>query len=297
MFSRGDAVSLPVAPRGEGYVVKAGDTLATIAAAVRPAGVSLEQMIVALYQANEAAFLDGNMNRIRASAALTPPAEDAARAIDPAFARSSILEHRAAFEAYQRRLAGAAAARTPAAAATGAPAAPAPSAAAPGDRLRLSRGDERKAGAADGAAREDDLAALQRALGETKERIAALEKNVADLTALLTLRNRELARLQRDAQVTGRQFASLATDSDAPRDPAEPDDARSLVQSLAAHANWLAAALVLGFVAWVLMPFKTLRLWLKRRRRAARQARRVRARVRRAAHRAGLLPSSALSSV
>jgi len=283
-------VSLPVAPPGDGYVVKAGDTLAGIAEAMRPPGVSLAQMIVALYQANEPAFVDRNMNRLRARETLAVPAQDAAGTIDPAAARSTIVEHRAAFDEYRRRLAGAA---TVGPAAAGAPAETAPAATssrAAGDRLRLSRGDERKPGAAVATAREDDLAAVHHALGETKERLAALEKNVGDITTLLTLKNRELARLQRDAQATGQTLVSLS-DTAAGGSP-EASGRSALVRLLDEYGAWLMVALLL-FLSWILMPFKTLRLWLKKRRRQARKARRAAERVRRAARDAGLLPSSA----
>jgi pilus assembly protein FimV len=284
-------VLLPVAPPGDGYAVKAGDTLAGIAEAVRPPGVSLEQMIVALYQANEPAFVDRNMNRLRARETLAVPAQDTVGALDSVAARSIILEHRTAFDEYRRRLAGAA---TVGPAAAGAPAETAPAATssrAAGDRLRLSRGDERKPGAAVATAREDDLAAVHHALGETKERLAALEKNVGDMTTFLTLKNRELARLQRDAQATGQMLVSLSGDTAAGGSP-EPSGRSALARLLDEYGAWLMVTLLL-FLSWILMPFKTLRLWLKKRRHQARKARRAAERVRRAARDAGLLPSSA----
>jgi pilus assembly protein FimV len=285
-----EEVSLPVAPPGDGHVVKAGDTLAGIAEAMRPPGVSLAQMIVALYQANESAFVDRNMNRLRARETLAVPAPDAAGPIDPVAARSIILEHRAAFDEYRRRLAGAAAVGPTAAGPPGETAAPATSPRAAGDRLRLSRSDERKPGAAAATAREDDLAALHHAVGETKERVAALEKNVSDITTLLTLKNRELARLQRDAQVTGQTLVSLSGDTAA---GGSPESGRwALGRLLDEYGAWLMVALLV-FLSWILMPFKTLRLWLKKRRHQARKARRAAERVRRAARDAGLLPSSA----
>jgi pilus assembly protein FimV len=286
-----EEVLLPVAPPGDGYAVKAGDTLAGIAEAVRPPGVSLEQMIVALYQANEPAFVDRNMNRLRARETLAVPAQDTVGALDSVAARSIILEHRTAFDEYRRRLAGAA---TVGPAAAGAPAETAPAATssrAAGDRLRLSRGDERKPGAAVATAREDDLAAVHHALGETKERLAALEKNVGDMTTFLTLKNRELARLQRDAQATGQMLVSLSGDTAAGGSP-EPSGRSALARLLDEYGAWLMVTLLL-FLSWILMPFKTLRLWLKKRRHQARKARRAAERVRRAARDAGLLPSSA----
>ena len=288
-----EEVSLPVVPPGHGYVVEPGDTLAVIAEAVRPPGVTLEQMIVALYRANERAFVDGNMNRLRAHETLAVPAEDAARTIEPAAARSFILEHRAAFDEYRRRLAGAAAVGPAADGPAGGTAAAASSSRAAGDRLRLSRGDERKPGAAVATtAREDDLAALHHALGETKERIAALEKNVGDITTLLTLKNRELAWLQRDARATGQTLVSLSGDTEAAGGSPEPSGRSAVARLLDEYGAWLMVALLL-FLSWILMPFKTLRLWLKKRRRQARKARKAAERVRRAARDAGLLPSSA----
>lgn len=292
--SPAEQVSLPVAAPGDGYVVKAGDTLATVAESLRPPGVTLEQMVVALYRANEQAFLDGNMNRLRARETLAVPSASAAQAIETAAARTIILEHRAAFDEYRRRLAGTAAvAPTPSRVPGAMPAAvsaPQPA----GDRLRIARGDERKPDATGGAAaRGDDLAALQHSLVETKERIAALEKNVDDISALLTLRNRELARLQRNAEVTGQKLVSLHGETKAPPVSAEPGEGSALGRLLAEHGAWLMAVLLLGFLSWVLMPFKTLRLWLKKRRHQMRRARRAAERVRRAARNAGLLPSVA----
>jgi pilus assembly protein FimV len=287
-----EEVSPPVAAPGDGYVVKPGDTLAVIAETARPPGVTLEQMIVALYQANEQAFVDRNMNRLRARETLAVPAEDAARTIEPAAARSIILEHRAAFDDYRRRLAGTAAVGPGAADAPGATAAAATSSRAAGDRLRLSRGDERKPGGAVAAAREDDLTALHHALGETKERIAALEKNVGDMTTLLTLRNGELARPQRDARATGQALAPMPRDAEAAGGSPDPSGRSALARLLDEYGAWLMVVL-LAFLSWILMPFKTLRLWLKKRRRQARKARKAAERVRRAARDAGLLPSSA----
>jgi hypothetical protein len=131
---------------------------------------------------------------------------------------------------------------------------------------------------------------LHHAVGETKERIAALEKNVGDITTFLTLKNRELGRLQRDAQVTGQTLVSLSGDTAA---GGSPESVRSaLGRLLDEYGAWLMVAL-LAFLSWILMPFKTLRLWLKKRRHQARKARRAAERVRRAARDAGLLPSSA----
>ena len=53
--------------------VKAGDTAGKIAAAHKPADVSLDQMLVALLLSNPDAFVGGNVNRMRAGAVLDLP--------------------------------------------------------------------------------------------------------------------------------------------------------------------------------------------------------------------------------
>src|SRR5262245_38423809 len=50
---------------GDSYTVQRGDTLSRIAAEHKPANVTLEQMLVAMYKHNPSAF-DGNINRLRA---------------------------------------------------------------------------------------------------------------------------------------------------------------------------------------------------------------------------------------
>src|SRR5690606_34991969 len=61
-----------VAPGGTYGPVQRAETLWGIANSLRPAGVSVNQMMVALYEANAAAF-DGNMNRLLQGAVLRVP--------------------------------------------------------------------------------------------------------------------------------------------------------------------------------------------------------------------------------
>ncbi|MCG7599156.1 tetratricopeptide repeat protein [Halomonas sp. McH1-25] len=70
---------LPVAPVGQSrrIEVKPGDTLWRIAERVsRPAGVSVEQVMMALFRTNQAAFPGGNINSLRAGAVLDVPADE-----------------------------------------------------------------------------------------------------------------------------------------------------------------------------------------------------------------------------
>src|SRR5436190_15133013 len=70
------AAAAPSAAGGDSYTVRRGDTLSKIAKEYKPANVSLEQMLVALFRTNESAFDARNMNRLRTGQILTIPAAD-----------------------------------------------------------------------------------------------------------------------------------------------------------------------------------------------------------------------------
>ena len=68
--------SAPVAvtqPEQQEYKVKKGDSLSKIARELKPEGYSLDQVIVALYERNKAAFDGNNMNRIKTGQILHAP--------------------------------------------------------------------------------------------------------------------------------------------------------------------------------------------------------------------------------
>jgi len=222
--------SAPVAPASEGaaaaapqgpqtYEVKKGDTLGEIALRYRPAGISYHQMLIALQRANEDAFIRNNINLVRAGRILTIPDADAAAAVERADANRLVFAQHADFAEYRSRLAGAVAvapaspkpeAQSAAGPITVQPESPKPAAQA--DQLKLSRADARKPGAAaTKAAREDDIAAKQRALDEAQSRVAELEKNVTDLNKLLEIRNQQLAQLQEKAAAKPAPTAPGAT--------------------------------------------------------------------------------------
>jgi pilus assembly protein FimV len=269
----------------EGYIVKPGDTLASIAQTQRLAGATIEQVVVAIYQANEQAFFDANLNRVRSGQRLAMPTADAALAIEPTEARRIVAAHGASYADYRRQLAGAA--PEPGSRAE-APAAPAPK--AERDRLSVSRAERPKPGTSAAAtAREDDLASVQRALAEAQERIGLLEKSLDDVRMLLAMKDQQLARMARQAQ--GATFAGDAAAAGQMVD--EQDAAHVLSRFLSHYGGWLILGFAVGFVSWIFMPLKTVRLWWKKRRRRQRDLRKHGRRVRRAARKAGLLSMSA----
>jgi pilus assembly protein FimV len=70
---------------GDSYEVRRGDTLSGIATRLQGArGVSLNQAMIAMLQANPDAFIDGNVNLVKAGAVLRVPDADALTAIDAA---------------------------------------------------------------------------------------------------------------------------------------------------------------------------------------------------------------------
>ena len=186
------------------HEVKKGDTLGAIARQNLPAGVSLNQMLIALYRANQDAFINGNVNLVRAGKILNIPDREAIAAIGAEDANKQVQAQMADFAEYKRKL-GQAVAAAPAAPArerevsgriTAKPEAPAP--ADQKDQLRLSKSEPAKPGsAASKAAREDDKVAQQRALKEAQSRVAELEKNVSDMQKLMEMKNQQMAELEK----------------------------------------------------------------------------------------------------
>ncbi len=206
----------PTASSNGDYVVQSGDTAMSIARANKPEGVSLEQMLAALYRDNGRAF-SGNVNRLMAGATLKMPDAATAQAIEGPEARR-IVAQSSDFGSYRERVARnaapAASTTAPGQQASGQLSSQVQDRAAPAtstDRLQLSRPDASRAATAStggarsgpGAASSEELAAKDRELTETRTRLALLEKNVADLQELLKLKNQTLADLQKGAATKG----------------------------------------------------------------------------------------------
>ena len=166
--------------------MRAGDTAGRIALANRPANVSLDQMLVAMLRANPDAFIDGNVNRVKAGAIIDLPGAADAGSTSAGEARQIIAAQSRDFNEFRRRLAS----RVPAAAVeTGGreaagrvqaevqdqkPAAPAQ------DKLTLSKG------ATPGATAAEDKIAQERQAQEASTRVAELSRNIDELAKLGT---------------------------------------------------------------------------------------------------------------
>lgn len=102
-------------PQGD-VTVRFGDTAGRIANANRPAGVSLDQMLVAMLRANPNAFINGNVNRLRAGSVVQLPGKEEASATSAKEARQIVVAQSRDFNEFRRRMAAKASAAKVAAA-------------------------------------------------------------------------------------------------------------------------------------------------------------------------------------
>jgi len=101
------AADVAAAGSGAEYRVKAGDTLSNVASKLQVEGISLDQMLVGLYQGNAQAFIGNNMNRLRSGSVLTVPSAQQLGSVDAREARRLVHVQSTNFNAYRQRLAGA----------------------------------------------------------------------------------------------------------------------------------------------------------------------------------------------
>ncbi len=184
------AASPAAAPAGRKVTVQGGQTAGAIAAANKPATVSLDQMLVSLLRTNPDAFIGGNVNRLKAGAVLEMPTEAQAAAVGQPEARQTLVAQSKDFNAFKQRLAEGVPERAPTTNPTGRAASgqvqtrvedKKPAAAAP-DKLTLSKGAV-DAPAGDGKATEDRIA-RERAQRDAAARAAEIDRNIADLKRL-----------------------------------------------------------------------------------------------------------------
>lgn len=191
------------------HTVSKGETLHGIATQLKPAGTKLEQVLIALQRLNPNALNGGNINRMKAGSVLTLPDVDTIKAIDANDARKLVNAQTADFRRYREQLANYA--RKPDVAAEARSdetnnrqsqgrigvQVTEPTGNVTQDKLRLSKAGAvgNTQSAANDAANMDKIAA-EKALAEANDRVAALEKNVRDMSSLLDMKNQTLAAMQ-----------------------------------------------------------------------------------------------------
>jgi len=204
------------------YTTKSGDNLSKIAKEMQLEGYSLDQMLVALYRANPQAFDGDNMNRLKVGQIIKAPTYDDLSEVTPQEAAKEIRVQTSDWNAYRNKLAGVVAESAPMAEDGGDQATSgklktatedkaAPVETGPKDVVKLSKSETDKSVAAnaDAKALQDKLSAMQeeniarqKSVTEANERVAMLEKQIADLQALMTIKDKTLSGLQENATAT-----------------------------------------------------------------------------------------------
>jgi pilus assembly protein FimV len=203
--------------------VARGQTLSSIARHTMPAGVDVNQMLLALKQANPEAFYRDNINALKTGAVLRVPTSDEAQAMTVAAAVAAVEREngdwRAGATSKPTTVADAATRSSSSSAPTG-------TSGSPGDRLALVPAkDVNGAGGQSGSSANTggkSAAGLRQDLLRTQESLATLEQQGNDLTArlkdltdinsknehLLSLKDNEIAELQGEL-VKARKAAGL----------------------------------------------------------------------------------------
>lgn len=178
-----------------GRVVQRGESLGQIAREVAPNPAAVNSAMAALFEKNRAAFIGNSIHLLREGAVLEVPAEEELTRRSNKAALQMLAEFDDRADPYFQRLAAAPAPNRQRRDDTDASSGqigrvqvekPAPKA---DDQLKVSRSrkDDKSAEATSNALAEENLI-KEKALREANERIAALEKNLADMQRLLELK-------------------------------------------------------------------------------------------------------------
>lgn len=240
-----ESASVQDAPAADSYAVKRGDTLGRIAGRLKPADVSLDMMLVALYRANPDAFTGNNMNRLKSGTILSVPDANTVKGTGQGEAHGVVVAHANDFNAYRAKLAGQVAAATPAKepeaqqSQTGKISAQVqerPTAVTESkDQLKLSKaGDAASKPGKTGAV--EDKIAKDRQMADASARVKELEKNVNDLEKLMEVKNKAAANAQAKASVPAAAAAAASPAAAAAPAPAPAAPAPAAAPEAAAPA-------------------------------------------------------------
>lgn len=229
--------------------VKANETLWGIAAKLRPRGATMQQMMIALLQANPQAFIDGNVNQLRKGQILRVPAAEEILGIDRGEALNAVRDQQAAWRAERTPADSGDADETAAVEPGGTDSArPAEPVEDPQLRIATARPEgEGEAGASEDRGDEtlDDvkrqlILARENAESTRQEsevlrgEIGDLQKRLDDMKRLIALKDEQLARLQ--GNVAGRTAVGdvgaepEASSADEAAAPAETDPVAQAMQ-------------------------------------------------------------------
>lgn len=221
--------------------VQRGDTLSELALELVGDGVTLNQAMAALYEANQSSFIDGSVHLIREGAQIQVPNRAALRAKS---ANEALLvlannDDRNVYSAYARQIGlltvenqstadsstSSQGEITPQQQADAVPE-------SQEDRLQIAPGAAQGSGSADASA--EELLAKNKALAEANERIALLEKNVNDLQRLLDMQG-DMAETPGDGEAGTPVEGDASIDGGVPSDTVQPPLEEESLESPAAE--------------------------------------------------------------
>ncbi|MEM7365477.1 MAG: FimV/HubP family polar landmark protein [Pseudomonadota bacterium] len=216
----GDPLQEGTFANGEYGMTGPGDTLWNVALKVRPnRSVSVQQTMLALVEANPEAFINGNVNLLKAGYVLRVPDLGEIRALSSAEAVSEVEYHNDEFESYRsgKQVAQLDATRRtrPSGGSTGRET-------SDGELVVSARndstvGDVSGSGASDGrtaalenelAVTREDLDRARRANAELNTRLDELSEQMETMNALISKKNEDLALLQNEIQKMQRAAAA-----------------------------------------------------------------------------------------
>ena len=194
--------------------IQKGETLGKIAKEVMPEGVTLEQMLVALYRSNPDAFIKKNLNLVRTGKVLRVPDREEVAAISKGAANKEYRTHVADWNSYRGKVADVAGAtpseaRSSAKGKITAKVEDKAAAGEPKDVVRVSKGEPTAAAGKKGKPQssaerirtlEEEAVAREKSLNEANERIGQLEKTIQDMKKLAELKSPGMAAAQQQAQ-------------------------------------------------------------------------------------------------
>lgn len=236
-------MALPAAEKGGEYRIQVYDTLSKIAAQHRPAAdVSVEQTMLAIQRANPQVFIRNNVNLIKSGYVIRLPSAEEARTLDAAQAASEVEEQVREWRGGSPRGAAATAAATgpqldarapePTDQAGGHKEQARLSIAAPGGSAKSSAG-EGSGGTASGKGVEalrEQLTASQESLEkgrrdnqELQSRLDDMERQIATLQRLISLKDDQLSALQAKSAQPDAPAASTAAPAATPAPAAAAD--------------------------------------------------------------------------
>ncbi len=220
-------VQQPVRPHAAGsrtYRVQSGDTLHKIASRMHAPGVNIDQMMWALYRSNPQAFIENNINGLKAGAVLRAPAAGVAETVSRAEARRQVRQQYAAWKKFRATLARKTVPQSSARTASNKTKSNKSKAAATstarndkarlevlGSKDKLASNKTRSSGGnsarlaeleKDLALARESLATRQRETQELRSRVAELESLLSKKDRLIALRDDQLAALQRNLAAT-----------------------------------------------------------------------------------------------